>query len=116
MRSPWFYVIFGGIFETGWAVTIKLLDGFNALEWLIPTIILIVLSVVLLNKGINMGLPAGPTYSVWVGIGAIGSLVAGVLIFKDPMTALKMIPISLILIGVMGIQNEQSKMDKLDRE
>lgn len=115
MKSPWAYVLIGGVFETAWAVTIKLLDGFNAMEWLIPTIVFILCSTLLLNKGLSMGLPAGPSYSVWVGIGAIGSLVAGVTIFNDVMTAVKMLPIALILIGVVGIQHEQNKVLENDK-
>lgn len=110
MKSPWFYVIIGGLFETAWAVTIKLMDGFRSPEWLIPTAVFLLASTLLLNKGIKMGLAAGPSYSVWVGIGAIGSLIAGIILFKDPMTVMKILPVALILVGVAGIQHEQERI------
>ncbi len=112
MKSPWIYVLAGGLFETAWAITIKLMDGFRSPEWLVPTAVFLLISTLLLNKGLKAGLPAGPSYSVWVGIGAVGSLIAGVLLFGDPMTLAKAIPVALILVGVAGIQHEQAGIGK----
>jgi quaternary ammonium compound-resistance protein SugE len=105
-------VILGGMFETGWALTMKMSDGFTRIEWVIPTLIMLVISVLFLNKGLAAGLPAGSTYSVWVGIGAIGSLVAGLILFNDILSPLKMLFVALIIAGVMGIESESSKKRK----
>lgn len=110
--NPWIHVILGGMFETGWALTMKMSDGFTRIEWVIPTLILLVVSVLFLNKGLASGLPAGSTYSVWVGIGAIGSLVAGLILFNDILSPLKMLFVALIIAGVMGIESESSKKRK----
>jgi quaternary ammonium compound-resistance protein SugE len=114
--NPWIHVVLGGLFETGWAVTMKMSDGFSRIEWVLPTMALLVVSVLFLNKGLVAGLPAGSTYSVWVGIGAIGSLVAGLLLFGDLLSPLKALCVALILAGVLGIENESSKRRKAAAE
>jgi len=107
--NPWYYVILGGVFETGWAITMKLSDGFTEILWIIPTVILIVISTMLLNRGLTAKLPTGSAYSVWVGIGAVGSLISGMILFQDSMTPIKMAFVIMIIAGVIGIEHEHGK-------
>ncbi|MFA6804606.1 MAG: multidrug efflux SMR transporter [Candidatus Methanomethylophilaceae archaeon] len=107
--NPWTYIAIGGLFETGWAITLKMSNGFTDWIWLIPTAVLLVISTLLLNKGLVASLPAGSAYSVWVGIGAIGSLIAGLILFNDSLTVSKMICVVLIIAGVIGIEHEHGK-------
>ncbi len=109
--NPWLFIILGGLFETGWALTIKLSDGFTEPVWLIPTLILLVISMYLLNKGLHNGLPAGPAYIVWVGIGAVGSIILGVVLFNDVLTFAKAVFLAMILIGVFGIEYSHEKSE-----
>lgn len=107
--NPWMYVILGGFFETAWAITLKLSDGFTEWLWVAPTIALIVISTFLLNRGLTANLPAGSAYSVWVGIGAVGSLIAGIMLFNESVTLLKILFVILIIAGVIGIEHEHGK-------
>jgi quaternary ammonium compound-resistance protein SugE len=111
IMNPWIYVVIGGLFETGWAVTLKMSDGFSDLPWTAATLVLLLISMVLLNKGLGKGLPAGSAYSVWVGIGAVGSVAAGMVLFGDSMSILKALFVSMILIGVIGIERTKSGAD-----
>lgn len=110
--NPWIFVLIGGLFETGWAICLKMSNGLTDLIWLIPTAILLVVSVLLLNKGLIGGISAGSGYSVWVGIGAIGSLIMGLILFDEVLSLLKVIFIAFILVGVIGIEKEQQAKSK----
>ncbi len=114
--NPWVYVMIGGFVETTWAVAMKLSEGFTNIGWSLITLVLLILSVVLLNRGLSKDLPAGPAYSVWVGIGAIGSLVCGYIIFDETLTMLKLIFIMAIICGVLGIENEHSKISSATKQ
>lgn len=107
--NPWYYVLLGGVFETGWAITMKLSDGFTEVLWIIPTVILIIISTLLLNRGLTAKLPTGSAYSVWVGIGAVGSLISGMILFEDSMTPIKLAFVIMIIAGVIGIEHEHGK-------
>ena len=77
MKMAWLWILLGGVFETGWASGMKMSNEFTDIPWTIATLVMIVISVLLLNKGLKAGLPMGPCYAVWVGIGAIGSIIVG---------------------------------------
>ena len=102
--KPWPAIFIGGCFETGWALTMKLSDGFTIVPWTILTIIMIFCSTILLNYGFNRGIPIGSGYSVWVGIGAIGSIIMGIILFNEPLTALRMMFAVMILAGIIGVE------------
>lgn len=74
-------------------------------------LVALAISTVLLNKGLNAKLPSGSAYSVWVGIGAVGSLVAGIVLFSEDISFLKILLVVMILVGVMGIEHEQAKSE-----
>jgi quaternary ammonium compound-resistance protein SugE len=94
----------GGLFETAWAVTMKYSDGFSDIFWTILTLGLLGFSIYMLNGGIRRGLPVGGGYAVWVGIGAIGSIVAGILLFSESLLITRLIFAALIIIGVIGVE------------
>ncbi len=103
MSKAWFWVLIGGIFETLWATTMDLSDGFSDLFWTVVTILILPISVVFLNKGMSMGLPTGPSYSVWVGIGAIGSVIVGMILFGEFPSISGYFFLLLIIAGVIGL-------------
>ncbi|MEF9957223.1 MAG: multidrug efflux SMR transporter [Acinetobacter sp.] len=96
----WAILILAGIFEVIWAYSMKLSDGFTKLTPSIVTIIFMILSVVLLSISMKT-LPLGTAYTIWTGIGAIGSFVIGIIILNEPMTAMRMIAAVLIVSGLV---------------
>lgn len=103
MNSGWAWVLVGGLFETGWATCMKLSEEFTDIPWSIATLILIVVSVLFLNKGLKAGLPMGACYAVWVGIGAVGSIFVGLLLFGEVLNILGWIFLVVILAGIIGL-------------
>ena len=96
----WAILILAGIFEVIWAYSMKMSEGFTKLTPSIVTIVFMILSVVLLSISMR-SLPLGTAYTVWTGIGAIGSFVVGILILNEPMTAMRMIAAVLIVSGLI---------------
>jgi quaternary ammonium compound-resistance protein SugE len=100
---PWVYLIAAGLFEVGFASTLKLTDGFTKL-W--PTLIFtvcIVLSFLLLNKAVK-DLPIGTAYAIWTGIGAAGTAIVGILVYKKPVTALRLFFIATLIGSIIGLK------------
>ena len=96
----WAILILAGIFEIIWAYSMKTSEGFTKLTPSIVTIVFMILSVVLLSISMR-SLPLGTAYTVWTGIGTIGSFVVGILILNEPMTAMRMIAAVLIVSGLI---------------
>ena len=96
----WAILILAGIFEVIWAYSMKLSDGFTKLTPSVVTIIFMILSVVLLSISMKT-LPLGTAYTIWTGIGAIGSFVIGIMVLNEPMTAMRMIAAVLIVSGLV---------------
>ena len=96
----WVILILAGIFEVIWAYSMKLSEGFTRLTPSVVTIVFMILSVVLLSISMRT-LPLGTAYTVWTGIGAIGAFVVGIIVFNEPMTAMRMIAAVLIVSGLL---------------
>lgn len=96
----WVILVFAGIFEIIWAYTMKLSDGFTRLTPTLITLFFMILSVVLLSISMRT-LPLGTAYTVWTGIGAIGSFILGIMVLNEPMTAMRMIAAVLIVSGLV---------------
>ncbi|MGP3633186.1 DMT family transporter [Streptomyces sp. 24-1644] len=99
----WLLVVVAGILETGFAVCLKLSHGFTRL-W--PTIAFCVFalgSFGLLTLSLKK-LDVGPAYAVWTGIGAAGTAIYGMVFLDDVVSTLKLVSISLVIIGVIGLQ------------
>jgi quaternary ammonium compound-resistance protein SugE len=103
----WVLILAAGVFETGFAVMLKLSDGFTKL---LPTVLFCVFALAsfgLLNLALK-DLPVGTAYAVWTGIGAAGTAVVGILALGEPSDALRIACISLIVIGAIGLQAVES--------
>ncbi|MDM1021891.1 multidrug efflux SMR transporter [Acinetobacter sp. VNK23] len=96
----WVILVFAGIFEIIWAYTMKLSDGFTRLTPTLITLFFMILSFGLLSFAMRT-LPLGTAYTVWTGIGAIGSFVVGIIILNEPITAMRMIAAVLIVSGLV---------------
>ena len=96
----WAILILAGIFEIIWAYSMKMSEGFTRLTPSVVTIVFMILSVVLLSISMRT-LPLGTAYTIWTGIGAIGSFVVGIIILNEPITATRMIAAVLIVSGLV---------------
>ncbi|MBX3480034.1 MAG: quaternary ammonium compound efflux SMR transporter SugE [Caulobacter sp.] len=99
----WILVIIAGLFETGWAVGLKFSEGFTRLWPSVWTIICLIISMAMLGWSIR-SLPLGTAYAVWTGIGAVGTVVVGILLFREPATVARVACIGLIVAGIVGLR------------
>lgn len=110
--NAWGLVILGGLFETGWSTTMKLSEGFTILPYDIVTLVLLLISTYLLDMGLKAGLPVGACYAVWVGTGAVGSIVVGSLAFGEAIGTIGFLFLALIIAGVIGMNLSSSEESK----
>ena len=99
----WVLLVIAGGLEMVWATTMKLSEGFSKPLWAVVTVAALVGSMVLLAQAIKT-LPIGTAYAVWTGIGALGSVILGILVFKEPATAARLFFAALLLIGIVGLK------------
>jgi quaternary ammonium compound-resistance protein SugE len=99
----WIVLFVAGLFEIGWAVGLKYTDGFTRPLPTLLTGISLVASMALLGLAVRT-LPLGTAYAVWTGIGTIGTVALGIYLFDEPATALRMLCITLIVVGIVGLR------------
>ncbi len=99
----WIILFIAGLFEVGWAVGLKVSEGFTRPLPSVLTAISLVLSMVLLGSAVK-SLPLGTAYAVWTGIGAVGTAIVGILVFKEPATVARLVCLSLIVAGILGLK------------
>lgn len=99
----WVYLILAGLLEIAWASTLKQTEGFTRLGPSVLTTVLYLVSLYLLSLGLR-DLPASSGYAVWVGIGAVGTALVGILFLGEPKSVLRLISIALIVLGVIGLR------------
>jgi quaternary ammonium compound-resistance protein SugE len=99
----WILLIIAGLLEVGWAIGLKYTEGFTRVWPSFFTLASMVLSVVLLGVAMK-SLPVGTSYAVWVGIGAIGTAILGIVLFAEPATAGRLASLALILAGIIGLK------------
>ena len=99
----WLILIFAGVLEVVWAVGLKYTEGFSKPIPSIITIAAMLASVYFLSVAMR-SLPLSIAYAVWVGIGMIGAVIFGVLVFKEPLTLFKLVSLLLITTGIIGLK------------
>ncbi|OCL81941.1 MULTISPECIES: quaternary ammonium compound efflux SMR transporter SugE [Arcobacteraceae] len=99
----WGILFLAGLFEILWAVGLKYSDGFTKLMPSIFTIVTMIISFYLLSMALK-ALPIGTAYAIWVGIGTVGTVIAGIFLFGESMNLLRIISIIFILIGIIGLK------------
>jgi quaternary ammonium compound-resistance protein SugE len=99
----WFILVLAGIFEVGWAIGLKYTEGFTRLWPTVWTAVSMLISLVLLGIAMKT-LPVGTAYSVWVGVGAVGTVVLGITLLGEPVNAARVVSVSLIVIGIVGLK------------
>lgn len=99
----WICLVLSGCIDVAWAVAMKKADGFSDPGWSAVSIMLLGAFAVLLTKALQV-LPVGTAYAVWTGIGAAGTVLAGIVLFAEPATAFRLFCIAVIIAGVIGLQ------------
>lgn len=99
----WIVLFFAGLFEVAWAVGLKYTEGFTRLWPSLLTALAMAASVGLLGLAMK-NLPLGTAYAIWTGIGAVGTVIAGILLFGESIAPLRLISIALILCGLVGLK------------
>ncbi len=103
--SAWTLLIVAGLLEPVWVTAMKLSDGFSDIPWAAATFVALFFSMYLLGKALKKSIPIGTAYAIWVGIGAIGALVVGILLFNEPSDLLRLLFVLLIVVGIVGVQS-----------
>lgn len=99
----WTILFLAGLFEVVWAVGLKYTEGFTRLWPSVGTLAAMALSFYLLAAAMR-SLPLGTAYAVWVGIGAIGTAILGIVLFNEPASAGRLVSLGLILAGIIGLK------------
>ncbi|AEV95736.1 DMT family transporter [Pediococcus claussenii] len=99
----WLYLIVAGIFEVVWATTMKLSNGFSNLMYGGLTIVGMIVSFSFLALAVKH-LPLSLAYPIWTGVGAVGSIIIGVVFFKDQVPPITWAFITLLVVGIIGIK------------
>jgi len=99
----WVILFIAGLFEIGWAVGLKYTDGFTRLWPTVATALALLASMSLLGIALRT-LPLGTAYAVWTGIGSVGTAVLGIILFREPATAIRLVCIGLIVTGIVGLK------------
>ena len=99
----WIILFIAGLFEVGWAVGLKFTEGFTRPVPIVLTAVSLVLSMGLLGWSVKT-LPLGTAYAVWTGVGAIGTAIVGIVLFKEPATAARLVCLGLIVAGILGLK------------
>ncbi|WP_099470107.1 quaternary ammonium compound efflux SMR transporter SugE [Konateibacter massiliensis] len=99
----WIYLTIAAIFEVVWAIALKYSHGFTKLVPSIITIVGMLISFYLLAAATKT-LPIGTAYAVWTGIGAVGTVILGIVIFHEPVTLARLLFVAFILIGILGLK------------
>lgn len=99
----WVLLIIAGFFEIAWALGLKHTDGFTRLWPTLGTIITLIISIVLLGLAAK-SLPIGTAYAIWTGIGAVGTVLCGILFLGDPANLARLVCVGLIITGILGLK------------
>lgn len=100
---PWIILVLAGLFEVGWAIGLKYTDGFTKLWPTVGTVAAMAVSLGLLGIAMK-SLPVGTAYAIWVGVGAVGTVILGIVLFQEPVNALRLASVGLIIAGLVGLK------------
>lgn len=100
---PWIYLFIAGLLEVVWAIGLKYTEGFTKPVASAVTIAAMIGSIWLLALALKT-IPVGTGYAVWVGVGAVGTAILGIVLFSEPATAARIACIGLIVAGIAGLK------------
>jgi quaternary ammonium compound-resistance protein SugE len=99
----WVHLLIAGLLEIGWAIGLKYTQGFTKFIPSVATIACAILSMTFLSLALR-SLPIGTAYSVWTGIGAVGTVLLGMVLFGEPVEVRRLTCVGLIIAGVLGLR------------
>lgn len=99
----WLLLVVAGLMEIGWAIGLKYTDGFTKLWPSVGTIVALTASMFLLGLAVRT-LPIGTAYAVWVGIGAAGTAILGMIVLGEPATASRVFFLALLVVAIVGLK------------
>ena len=103
IAMPWIILFFAGLFEVGWAVGLKYTDGFSRPLPTALTVGAMIISLGLLGLAMKE-LPLGTAYAIWTGVGAVGTVIAGIILFGESMALFRLASVALIIAGLVGLK------------
>lgn len=101
--NPWLILVIAGLFEVGFTTCMKLSEGFTQTKYTLGFLFFSILSLFLLNKAITY-ISLGTAYAVWTGIGAFGTVLIGILFFKDPVSLYRVLFLILLIGSILGLK------------
>ncbi len=99
----WLWLIIGGMFEVGFTTALRFVDGFRNIPWTIAFLVSVTISMGLLEVA-SRSIPMGTAYAVWGGIGAVGTVLVGILWFQEPASTLRVLLILVIVAAIAGLR------------
>ena len=99
----WLFLVLAGLLEMGWAIGLKYSQGFTRLVPSIFTILGMIASFYFLSLSLK-NLPLGTAYAIWTGIGTVGTVILGIILFKEPISTTRVICIGFIIAGIVGLK------------
>lgn len=99
----WIILFFAGLFEVGWAIGLKYTDGFTRPLPTVLTVAAMAVSLGLLGLAMKE-LPLDTAYAIWTGVGAVGTVIAGIILFGESMALMRLASVALIIIGLVGLK------------
>ncbi|MDH1263483.1 quaternary ammonium compound efflux SMR transporter SugE [Pseudomonas sp. GD03944] len=99
----WIILFFAGLFEVGWAIGLKYTDGFTRPLPTALTVAAMIVSLTLLGLAMKE-LPLGTAYAIWTGVGAVGTVIAGIILFGESMALVRLVSVALIICGLIGLK------------
>lgn len=99
----WVVLVLAGLFEIGWAIGLKYTAGFTRLWPTVGTVLAMIVSLGLLGVAMK-SLPVGTAYAVWVGVGAVGTAILGIVLLGEPSNTGRIVSLGLIIAGIVGLK------------
>ncbi len=103
VSTSWIVLFVAGLFEVGWAIGLKYTEGFTRFWPSLGTGVAMVVSVVLLGLAMKQ-LPVGTAYAIWVGVGAVGTVILGIALLGESASPARLISVGLIIAGIIGLK------------
>jgi len=100
---PWGWLIVGGLFEVGFTTSLRFVDGFRNLPWTLAFLASVAVSMGLLEVA-SRSIPMGTAYAVWGGVGAVGTVVVGILWFHEPSSTVRVLLILAIVAAIAALR------------
>lgn len=103
MSLPWIFLTIAGILEVCWAMGLKFSQGFTKPIPTVFTAVTLIFSMYFLAKAAET-LPLGTAYAVWVGIGAVGTVILGIIVLKEPVTIARLVFVTMLITSIIGLK------------